>query len=115
MGAAPATIGGTTYTFSGYVTETIVGTSCANTSTVVLNAIFQDPNAAGAQTTPIGTFTITTNGTLGIVPLTANAYAGKITFVAKPSTNVQYSTTKTDDGACSPAATVQVFPILELN
>lgn len=116
MVAAPAIpAAGTTYTLSGYVTQTVLGSSCGNTSTVVLNAIFQDPNAASAQTTAIGTFTVTTNGTLGIVPLTANAYAGRITFVAAPGTNVQYSTTVTDDGGCSPGPTVQLFPVLEMN
>lgn len=105
---------GRLYNLSGYVTQTVLGASCAGNSTVVLNLIYQDPNAAAPQTQAIGTFTVTTNGTLGIVPLTANAYAGAITFVAKAGTVVQFSTTYTAGGSCSPAPTVQVFPVLEL-
>lgn len=116
MATAPATpLTGTAYTFTGYVSQTIVGQSCGANSTVVLNAIFQDPNAASAQTQAIGTFTVTTNGTIGIVPLTANIYSGKITFVAKPGTAVQFSTTYSAGTSCSPAPTVQVFPILSLD
>lgn len=109
--AIPAT--GTRYVLGGYISQTVLGTSCAGNTTIVLNAIFQDPNAAAPQTTAIATFTVTTNGTLGIVPITANAYGGAIAFVAKPSTVVQYSTTYSLGGSCSPGPTVQVFPVLE--
>lgn len=105
---------GTHYLFTGYVTQTVLGASCAGNTTVVLNAIFQDPNAASAQTQAIATFTVTTNGTLGIVPITANTYAGQFSFVAKAGTVVQCSTTLTAGGSCSPTPTVQVFPILEI-
>jgi hypothetical protein len=108
----PAT--GTRYNFSSYITQTVLGTSCAGNTTIVLNAIFQDPNAAAPQTTAIATYTVTTNGTLGIVPLTANVYSGGISFVAKAGTVVQYSTTFTPGGSCAPAPTVQFFPVLEL-
>jgi hypothetical protein len=110
--AIPAT--GTRYNFSAYVSQTVLGASCAGNSTLVLNAIFQDPNAAAPQTTAIATFTVTTNGTLGIVPITANVYAGAISLIAKAGTVVQYSTTYTAGGSCSPAPTVQLFPVLEL-
>jgi hypothetical protein len=108
----PAT--GTRYNFSSYITQTVLGTSCAGNTTIVLNVIFQDPNAAAPQTTAIATYTVTTNGTLGIVPLTANVYSGGISFVAKAGTVVQYSTTFTPGGSCAPAPTVQFFPVLEL-
>jgi hypothetical protein len=116
MVTAPAVpLTGKTYTFQAYVTQTVVGSSCAGNTTVVVNLIYQDPNAAAPQTQAIGTYTVTTNGTLGIVPLTSNAYAGRITFVAAPSTAVQYSATYTAGGSCSPAPTVQVFPVLQMN
>lgn len=110
--AIPAT--GTRYNLSTYISQTVLGASCAGNTTIVVNAIFQDPNAVSAQTTAIATYTVTTNGTLGIVPITANAYAGSISFVAKQGTVVQYSTTFTAGGSCAPAPTVQVFPVLEL-
>jgi hypothetical protein len=110
--AIPAT--GTRYNLSSYISQTVLGASCAGNSTIVVNAIFQDPNAAAPQTTPIATYTVTTNGTLGIVPLTANVYSGGISFIAKPGTVVQYSTTYSPGGSCSPAPAVQFFPVLEL-
>jgi len=115
MTTAPAIpVTGTRYNLSTYITQTALGASCAGNSTIVVNAIFQDPNAAAPQTTPLATYTVTTNGTLGIVPITANAYAGSISFVAKAGTVVQYSTTYTPGGSCSPAPAVQFFPVLEL-
>lgn len=111
--AIPAT--GSEYTFTAYLSQTVLGASCAGNSTVTLNLIYQDPNAAAPQTQAIGTFTVTTNGTLGIVPLTSNIYAGKITFTAAPSSVIQYSTTYSAGGSCSPAPTVQVFPVLLRN
>ena len=115
MTTAPAIpLTGTRYNLSTYITQTVLGTSCAANTTVIVNAIFQDPNAASAQTTPIATFTVTTNGTLGIVPLTANAYSGSISFLAKPGTVVQYSTTYGLGTSCSPGPAVQFFPVLEL-
>lgn len=105
---------GTRYNLSTYISQTVLGASCAGNTTIVVNAIFQDPNAAAPQTTPIATYTVTTNGTLGIVPLTANSYAGSISFSAKAGTVVQYSTTYTPGGSCAPAPAVQFFPVLEL-
>lgn len=110
--AIPAT--GTRYNLSTYITQTVLGASCAGNTTIVVNLIYQDPNAASAQTNPIATYTVTTNGTLGIVPLTANVYSGSQSFVAKAGTVVQYSTTYTPGGSCSPAPAVQFFPVLEL-
>jgi len=105
--------GGTSYRLSGYVSQTILGTSCTGNSTIVLNAVFQDPNAASAQTQAVATFSVTTNGTLGIVPMTTNTDSGLV-IRAKAGTAVQYSTTFTPGSACSPAPTVQVYPLLEV-
>jgi hypothetical protein len=110
--AIPAT--GTHYVFSVYATQTVLGTSCAGNTTIAINAIVQDPNAAAPQTTAMATFTVTTNGTLGIIPLTASVYGGNMPFLAKAGSVVQYSTTFTPGGSCAPAPTVQVVPTLEL-
>ena len=107
--AQPAS--GTSYSIQEYFTQTVLGASCAGNSTVALNLIFQDPNAASPQTITVATATVTTNGTLGRVPITSfNPFA----FIAKPGSAVQYSTTFTPGGSCSPAPTVQVFPTLTL-
>jgi hypothetical protein len=98
------------FMMTGYADVTVVGTSCAGNTTVALNAIFTDPNAAGSTTLSLGTFTITTNGTVG----TSNFSYPAIHFRAKGSTNVQFSTTYTAGGSCSPAPTVQVTPILQV-
>jgi hypothetical protein len=116
MVTAPAVpLTGKEYTLTAYVSQTALGASCGAPTTIVLNAIFTDPNAAAPQTQAIGTFSVTGNGTLGIVPLTANIYSGKITFVAKPATAVQYSTTYALGTSCSPGPTVQVYPVLQMN
>lgn len=108
--AQPST--GTSYRLSAYVSQTVLGTSCAGNSTILVSAIFQDPNAASPQTQAVATFTVTTNGTLGIVPMTSNTDSGLV-LRAKASTVVQFSTTYSPGGSCSPAPTVQVYPILE--
>lgn len=110
--AQPAT--GTHYVFSFYATQTVLGTSCTGNTTVTVNAIVTDPNAAAPQTTAVGVFTVTTNGTLGIVPLTSSAYGGNMPLVAKAGTIVQFSTTYALGTACAPGPTVQLFPTLEL-
>ena len=104
---APANI----YRLSAYLTQTVLGASCAGNSTIVVNAIHQDTSAASLQTQAIGTWTVTTNGTLGIIPLTT--FPGMLVFLGKNGTLVEYSTTFSAGGACSPAPTYQVYPILE--
>jgi hypothetical protein len=111
--STPAT--GIPYTFEAYISQTVLGASCAGNSTITVNLIYQDVNAAAPQTQAIGTYTVTTNGTLGIVPLTSNAYAGRITITSAPASVVQYSTTYSAGGSCSPAPAVQVFPVLLRN
>jgi hypothetical protein len=103
------------YTFQAYISQTVLGASCAGNSTITVNLIYQDVNAAAPQTQAIGTYTVTTNGTLGIVPLTSNAYAGRITFTAAPASAIQYSTTYSAGGSCSPAPAVQIYPVLLRN
>jgi hypothetical protein len=103
---------GTSYRLSGYISQTVLGASCAGNTTIVLNAIFQDPAAAAPQTSGMATFTVTTNGTLGIVPITAEL-GNPFMIRAKAGTVVQYSTTYTPGGSCSPAPAVQVYPVLE--
>jgi len=104
----PASAG--TFRASFYVTQTVLGTSCSGNSTIQANVIFKDPNAASAQTVATALFTVTTNGTLGQVPLTS----GPMSYTFRSSAAaIQYSTTFTAGGSCSPAPTVQVFPVLE--
>jgi len=103
---------GTTYRFAAYVSQTVLGSGCAGNSTIAVNVITQDPNAASAQTTAAATFTVTTNGTLGVVPITTELQ-NPFTFRAKAGTVVQFSTTYTPGGSCSPAPTVQIYPVLE--
>ena len=111
MVTAPAQpAAGTHYQFRSYATQTVLGTSCTTNTTVVVNVIFQDPNAAGPQTVVLGTFSVTNNGTLGIVPVTSGD--SDVSIVAKPGTVVQFSTTYTAGANCAPAPTVQVFPNL---
>jgi hypothetical protein len=110
--AQPAT--GSSYVFSGYLTQVALGTGCTGNTTVTLQVTFQDPNAAAPQLTPIGSFTVTTNGTVGIVPLTSGAYGGQIALIAKPGTVVQYSTLYALGTGCTIGPSVQLFPVLEL-
>lgn len=104
---------GTSYRLSAYVSQTVLGTSCAGNSTISLNAVFQDPNAAAPQTQAVATFTVTTNGTLGIVPITSTTDTMPLVLRAKAGTVVQFSTNYSPGGSCAPAPTVQVYPILE--
>jgi hypothetical protein len=102
----------TTYRFSSYLTETVVGSggTCATGTTVVVNLVYQDPNAASAQTVALGTWTVTGAGTIGYVPWTSGPTT--YTFTSVASAAVQFSTTYTN-GNCTTAPTVQIFPVLE--
>jgi hypothetical protein len=92
-----------------YATQTAAGAGCTGNSTVALNLIWTDPNAAAAQTVVVSTATVTTNGTVGQVPLSA-----PILSLFRSSKNViQFSTTYTAGAGCTPAPAVQVFPVLE--
>jgi len=102
----------TTYRFSAYVTQTVVGASCAGNDTIQLALVYQDPNAAGTQTVNSALYTITTNGTIGNIPWTSGREV--VTFRSKASVAVQYQATYTPNGSCSPNPTYQVFPVLEV-
>jgi hypothetical protein len=107
MTTAPAQpAAGTRYVFSPYVTQTV-------------NIIFQDPNAAAPQTVATAIFTVTSNGTLGIVPQvgppnSTQALLANGAFFAKAGTIVQYSASAPTGGSCTTVPTVQIFPLLEL-
>lgn len=116
--ASAASVGPTTmftpaltgnYWFKSYLTQTVLGASCAGNTTVVVKVIYQDPSAAGAQTISLGTYTIVNNGTIGVVPWTSGPTDW--TFVSTANA-IQVSTTYTGGGSCSPAPTVQLTPIL---
>jgi len=106
---------GNTYRFSVYADETVQGASCAGNTTIAVSIGFTDPNST-ASTNSFVTYTITNNGSVGQLPLSAptvgNLGVGG-TFRAKASTTVSYSTTYTPNGSCSPAPTYQLYPILE--
>jgi hypothetical protein len=112
-----ATAGGSgnVYRFSFYPTQTVLGASCGGNSTILVNLIWTDPNAAGPLTYPYSgdVATITTNGTLGPIFPGIAGMLTTVTFTAKSGTVVQYSTTYTPNGACSPNPAYQIYPILE--
>lgn len=97
------------YAFNWTISLTVVGTGCTGNTTVVLNAIFTDPNAGGSTTQALGTITLAAsgNGTVGFV---AN---GSDSILAKTGTAVQYSTSSYTAGSgCSVNPTYQVTPTL---
>lgn len=100
--------------FSTYVSQRALGVGCTGNTTIVVNLIFQDFAATSPQTQPIATYTVTLNGTLGIVPLTANVYAGSISFIVGVGIPVQYSTTYTGGTGCTTLPSVQLYPVLEV-
>lgn len=98
------------YRFSYYLTQTAVGASCTGNSTVQIAMVYRDSNAAAAQTVNLGLHTVTTNGTVGVVPWTS----GPTTWTARSGAfAVQFQTTYTLGTACSPGPAVQIFPVLE--
>lgn len=117
--ASHASVGATTmitpagtgnYRFSYYITQTVIGSSCAGNTTVQVAIVYQDTNAAAGQTVNLGLHTITTNGTIGVVPWTSGPTTWTFTSGAHA---IQFQTTFTAGGSCSPAPTVQITPILE--
>lgn len=109
-----------TYRYFWYADITTVGTSCTGSTTIVPSLIFQDPNAAGASTVNIEANGVTIvantgNGTLGPI-LGMASFSDQATpymFRAKAGTVIQYSVTYSAGSGCSPAPTIQFFPILE--
>jgi hypothetical protein len=102
------------YFFTAYATQTVLGTSCTGNTTIAVNLVFQDPNAASSQTIQaFGLFTVTNNGTLGIVPASLSGTANLAIMIrAKSGTVVQFSTIYSLGATCSPGPTVQIFPSL---
>jgi hypothetical protein len=105
----------TMYRFSSYLTQTIVGsgsTCTTGNATVVVNLVYQDPNAASAQTVALATYTAgTAAGTIGVVPWTSGPTNWN--FVSAASQAVQFSTTYTNGTNCTNGPTVKVYPALE--
>jgi len=102
VASAPAN---TLYMYLWTISLTAAGTTCTSSTTVNLNAIFQDPNAGGAQTELLGTITLAAggNGTVGFVA------SGNDNIYAKSGTAVQYSTTGYSAGTgCSVNPSYQV-------
>jgi hypothetical protein len=98
-----------TYTFQWTISLVTPGTSCTGNTTVELDAIYTDPNGAGAQTQNLGVVTIASsgNGTAGMVA------TGVDNIRAKTGTAVQYQTSNFTAGTgCSPAPTYKVYPVL---
>jgi hypothetical protein len=102
---------GTTYRFTAYVSETVVGTSCSGNPSALIAIKFQDPNEVSAASTTQLTYTITTNGSLG--RLTPVLTTPNLAFRAAAGTVVQYTATLNAGASCSPNPTVQIYPLLE--
>lgn len=110
---APAT---GTYRLITTASLTVIGASCAAQSTEAVNLIYQDPNAASAQTvSSVTTYQSDTgasdDGTVGTVATSAGAQMK--TFRALGGTAIQVSTTYTAGTSCSPGPTIQIVPVLE--
>ena len=75
------------------------GVACTGSTTVAVNLIFTDPNAASSVTEVLGTVTVAANGngTLGFIA------EGADSVWSKASTAVSLSTTYTEGSGCSTA------------
>lgn len=108
---------GNTYRFSVYVDQTALGTSCTANTTINVQLVFTDPNAAGTTTLGMasisggGVVSITNNGTVGFI---TTGVMNEVAFRAKASTTVQYQTVYSAGANCSPGPQYQVYPVLEL-
>lgn len=109
--AAPA--GGTHYNLLYYLSQQGLTTGCTGNTTIVFNIIFQDPNAAAPQTVALATYTITLNGTSGVIPFTTGT-PGQYTFLAAPNSVVQWSTTFTRGTGCTVGPTASIYPTIEV-
>lgn len=110
---------GATYRFSVTGSVTVIGSSCTTSSVIGVGVTYQDPNEPSSGATTLFTLQTsgTANGSLGRMILQAApaaiplVYGGLIR--AKGGTTISYSTTYVPGGSCSPAAVVQIYPILE--
>jgi len=91
--------------------QTVLGSSCSGNTQMYMTLTWQDPNASGTQSTTTGIAQITTDGTLGGVPLTN--FPVTILFRAKGGTTIQYSVTYTVGSGCSVGPAYQIYPVLE--
>jgi hypothetical protein len=96
------------YLLNWTISLTTAGSGCTGNTTVILNAIFTDPNASGSITEVLGTITLATagNGNVGFIA------SGVDNILAKASTAVQYSTSSYTGGGCTTNPTYQVSPTL---
>lgn len=106
------------YRFSFYINETVVGTGCATGTNVLVNLIYQDPGAAGSSTVSENASLALTNGSVGpalnwTVNVATQGYIFPINIRAKNGTAIQYSTTYSIGGSCSPGPQYVIFPVLE--
>jgi hypothetical protein len=101
----------TTYRFGYYLTQTDLGSggTCASNTTVQVALVYQDPNAASAQTVNLGLHTIAGAGTVGVAPWTSGPTS--MTFVSAASVPVQFQTTFSG-GNCNTQPKVQLYPVL---
>jgi len=97
------------YSFSWTISLTVAGTGCSGSTTVVINAVFTDPNNATPTTQALATVTLanTGNGTVGFIQ------SGVYNILAANATAVQYSTSSYTAGSgCSINPTYKVTPTL---
>jgi hypothetical protein len=109
------------FRFNWFGSISAVGASCTAASTLAFNLTFQDPNAVGSSTLIFNSASIvpggTLNGVLGPLFYTAGSLLNSIeipvTFRAKASTVIQYSTTYTAGTNCAPGPQYIFNPVLE--
>jgi len=120
------TVGGSnaTYRFSYYFELSAAGTSCVGNTSVQPFLTYTDPFAAAPITVNPGvSFLLTSSGNENGVPGAAyafsitypnsSAFANTGTIRAKAGTVIQYSTTYTLGGSCSPGPSYVIVPVLE--
>lgn len=98
------------FRFSYYLSQTIVGTSCSGNTTIQVAVKYQDPNATSAQVVNLGLHTVTTNGTLGVIPWTSGP---TVWSFQSQATAIQFQATYSIGSGCSPGPTYIIVPILE--
>lgn len=99
------------YTFNWTVSLTTIGASCVGSTTVIINAIFTDPNNFTPFVQPLATVTLANagNGTVGFVA------SGVNNILTQIGSAVQYSATSYTAGSgCVTNPTYQVTPTLSM-
>jgi hypothetical protein len=112
VGANPST-----YIFSYYANNSVVGAGCSGPTTIVMNLSWNDPVSGGAESLSYSAATIaSTNGTLnaaGPWDGTWNAQQSPVQIRAAAGTAITYTVTYSIGSTCSPGPQYQVFPILQ--